>query len=762
MNKSDYNVLLAKPSGITMKQHIEDVVSESMAICQILPASLELYSKVTKKNLTNSLCNSAKWHDEGKSCDKWQNACKEDYTKFLLWKSNNPSRSFSEYSEENPQEAGKNIRKCGVRHEMESLRMVNTDELSDAELIAIAAHHGKLGYGFDDKWEKVKDHKEYWMYFRRLSNKVIEKDSFSYLCKKNYEYNAIRGLLQLADHRASAKEEGDMIPHLEPFSYVFPHEEKRGIQQLVEQKWNRELLLVRAPTGSGKTDAALLWASKQIEAHKADRLIIAMPTRFTANAIAINVSKDLSQTGIYHSSAWSIKKENVRKGEINLKEALAQHKMARQLASPVTVCTIDHLLMSLTLTREDHHLINFNLANSCVVIDEADFYDDYTLANIMFLLKVLHEWKVPVLVMSASLPKSIIPLYKGLGYKNISMVEDKTNANNTREKYEIKDIINYDQLTQLDELIDKCFIKGNGIIYMNTVNKAIALYKHIAERKSEEEMKLVHLYHSRFTEPDKVKKEKDLLEALGKGAWREGKAKGIAILTQIGEMSINISADIMISELCPIDRLIQRAGRLCRFSDNVGSLHILIPFENETLYPAPYGVWDFNEKCWKPHKALLRTKELLHVGFYSVTDMVKLLNNVYKETYVFSDDAKDNAKELEEKFKNNWLICPAEISDEDEEESGDWRSRNIPNQNDVFVKSPITNSFKSFSKFIEYKALYGVCLPWYARKKGCDILHKIDIQEVQIGDVYLKIYIVRDDFYDYEKGIDLTEEGNYL
>ena len=742
---------------------MENVVCESMAICQILPASLEKYSKVTKKDLTNGLCNSAKWHDEGKGCDKWQNACKEDYERFLLWKNNNPSRSFLEYSEEKPQEVGKSIRKCGVRHEMESLGMVKSEELLDSELVAIAAHHGKLGYNFDEKWEKTKDYKEFWMCFRKLSNKVIEKDSFSYLCKKNYEYNAIRGLLQLADHRASAKEEGNMIPHLEPFSYVFPHKEKRGIQQLVEQKWNQELLLVRAPTGSGKTDAALLWASKQIGAHKADRLIIAMPTRFTANAIAINVSKDLSQTSTYHSSAWSIKKEEMKEGNLNFREAIAQYKMARLLASPVIVCTIDHLLMSLTLTREDHHLINFNLANSCVVIDEADFYDDYTLANIMFLQKVLHEWKVPVLVMSASLPKSIVPLYKEIGYKNISIIEDKANADNTRDRYEIKDIIKYDQLTQLDELIDKCFVKGNGIIYMNTVNNAIALYKHIAERKSEEEMKLVHLYHSRFAEPDKVKKEKDLLEALGKGAWREGKAKGIAILTQIGEMSINISADIMISELCPIDRLMQRAGRLCRFSNEIGHLYVLEPYVDGVLYPAPYGIYDVGEKCWRPNTALLQTKEVLQIGRYSSADMVNLLNIVYKNTLIFSDKAKINVKLLEQKFRENWLICPAEESGVDEEDSGEWTSRSIPYQDDVFVKMPSTYSFRNFSDFLEYKALYGISLPKYVVRKGCNDLYKIDIQRIQIGENRsLNIYIVRDDFYDYKKGIDLTEEGNYL
>lgn len=85
--------------------------------------------------------------------------------------------------------------------------------------------------------------------------------------------------------------------------------------------------------------------------------------------------------------------------------------------------------MSLTMTREDHHLISYNLANSCVVIDEADFYDDFTLANIQYLLKVLYEWKVPVLIMSASLPDSSLSLYQSTGYKVDSILEDSHDVN---------------------------------------------------------------------------------------------------------------------------------------------------------------------------------------------------------------------------------------------------------------------------------------------------------------------------------------------
>lgn len=763
MNKAENNTVLAKPSGITLEQHNKDVVTESLSICQVLPASLSKYSKMVGKNLTNLLCASAEWHDEGKKHNKWQTACWKDYQNYKVWKTKNPEGNFLKYSKECHDEAGENLRKNNFRHEMESLSIVDQQgDLLMSQKVAIAAHHSKLGWRYEDKWETCEAYRSLWIKFRRTSSSVINRNDFSLLCSAHMEYDAIRGLLQLADHRASAKEEMEDISSLEPFSYTFPYTQKRGVQKIVEDNWKKDLLLLRAPTGAGKTDAALLWASKQIEAQRADRLIFAMPTRFTANAISVNVSKELGQTGLYHSSAWSAISDKVKNKEISLSDALNQHKMARCLLSPITVCTIDHLLMSLTMTREDHHLISYNLANSCVVIDEADFYDDFTLANIQYLLKVLHEWKVPVLIMSASLPDSSLSLYQSTGYKIDSILEDSHNVNNIRKRFEIKDIIDYNEFKDIDPLIEKCFERGNGILYMNTVDSAIALYKHICsdKKRTKEEIENVHLYHSRFTEPDKLKKEKEIINALGKKAWEENCAKGIVIMTQIGEMSINISAEIMISELCPIDRMIQRTGRLCRFSDDMGKLYILIPYRNKTIYPAPYGILENNS--WIPSKAFLMTKDVLHLKSYSSDDMTFLLNNVYKEKFEFSSETKGNVGELEEMFRDNWLICPKDVSDEDDEGSKEWRSRNIVYQDDVFVCPPPTHQFRNYSEFLEYKLLYAISLPEYLVIKGKNKLNRIDSgYEVKIGkNNIVRLNVVRTGFYDDKKGLDLTRGYN--
>lgn len=749
-NHLSYNEPLAKPSGITLALHTTDVMAEASCLCQIIPSSIAKYQNMVHKSLPDRLRLVAEYHDKGKTCIQWQDACVKDYQAYMLWKQKHPNADFCDYSESYPNEAGKYLRKSGVRHEFHSLAEAYKAKMPSSLLAAVAAHHAKLSYDAEERWNNFP---VFGKLLKGLSNGVIETNNLEKICKQLFEYNGLRGLLQLADHRASAKEEGEYTAVLREFSYTFPFSQKRGIQKLVECEYDKDMLLVRAPTGAGKTDAALLWASKQIGACKADRLVIAMPTRFTANALAINVSESLSGTGIYHSSAWFSKYQEIKDETVSSEEALSEHKMARLLAVPVTVTTIDHLLMSLTQTREDHHLINFNLANSCVVIDEADFYDDFTLANIQFLLRVLKIWNVPVLVMSASIPDSAFSFYQETGYNVESILEDDT-IDKSIEKFEIKQIIPYDETDELNTLLRECFRRGNGIIYMNTVDKAIDVYN-LAKRIKEEEKTDVpiFLYHSRFTEPDKAVKETQLINALGKEAWKKGSAIGIAILTQIGEISINISTDYMISDLCPIDRLMQRVGRLCRFDDHKGELHVIIPQKQGALYPAPYGC--FCNKTWTASIALSKTLKYLHNGSYTENDLLKALNSVYDTSVLISDKAKTNAKMLQDMFTCNWLINPKENSNEDENDTNLWKSRDVGPQDVVFTKSPDSSVFAHYSDFMNYRLRNSLAIPLYLFG---NLKNKIDIKTILIENEMRKIYVLREGFYNNEIGLKLSED----
>jgi CRISPR-associated endonuclease/helicase Cas3 len=711
------------------------------------PFVVQKYQERIGKSLAIRLERVCQYHDLGKKAPTWQNACQKDYEAFLQWQSQ-CGGTFKEYSK--TEKAGENIRKAGVRHEFQSLRRVENKKLPLPQQAAIAAHHGKLGNNFEDRWAN-ENASDIWGIFKSESNRVIEQYSLEYSAKTHYEFAGPRGLLQLVDHRASAKEEGEPVPDFKQFSYQFPHNEKRGVQKMIEQHWQDDLLLVRAPTGAGKTDASLLWASLQIENKRADRLVIAMPTRFTSNALAINVAESLSDTGLYHSSAWFAKfQEQVGAGVLEKREAEKIHEFARLLQTPITVCTIDHLLMALTLTREDHHLIAFNMANSCLVIDEADFYDDFTQANILVLLEILKYWNVPVLLMSASLPESVLPSYQKLGYKIDKIVEDT--SDNSRDRFQIKSIKEYSDLEEISDLLEFCLEKGTAIIYVNTVDKAVMFYNWFEKRKANP-----ILYHSRFTEPHKKDKEQKLIDALGKTSWENDSAKGIAILTQIGEMSINISADIMISELCPIDRLTQRAGRLCRFDKTkIGELYVLVPQKNDLVYPAPYGEYDRKIKAWVPCEAFVKTSKILKPTLYNAEKLVNLLNHVYAEQDSFSPKAINNAKNLKDYFSWNWLINPKQITATDDTDTNFWRSRNIAPQDSVFVEKPTSKFFYNYFSFQNWKLNNSLELPVYLIEKGKK-LHMIDLEKIRIKDEEATIYVIRGGFYNGTDGVTFME-----
>ncbi|MCO5237393.1 MAG: CRISPR-associated helicase Cas3' [Chitinophagaceae bacterium] len=746
--------ILAKPSGITLQEHVNHVLEEGNYIKQSFLISFEKYLKITQKDLGKRLNGAIKFHDDGKANQKWQEACQKDYKNYLDWRKTHKG-SFEDFSKSCKDLAGKSLRSSGIRHEISSLDKHFKDGFSEPVKVAIAAHHSKLSRKHERRWtdnSSGSNSSKLWSEFISLNGCFRNFHDFDKAVIKHYEYSGVRSFLELSDHRASAKEENGAMVKFSPFSYNFPQEwKKRNVQKIAEEHANDDLLLLRAPTGAGKTDACLLWASKQIKNEKAERLIIAMPTRFTSNALAINVAGTLSETGLYHSSAWFTKfHKGIKSGELDKTFARKKHELARQLLSPVTVCTIDHLLMSLTLTREEHHSIVFNLANSCVVIDEADFYDEFTQANILVLLKALKVLSVPVMIMSASLPESSIAMYKSVGYRIDSIKEDISDIE--RNRCEVKEIKEYENLTEIEDILNLCLEEEKAIIYANTVAKAIELYNWFFDRG----IKPI-LYHSRYTEPHKKEKEQILLGALGKEAWQNGTAKGIAILTQIGEMSVNISADIMISELCPIDRLVQRVGRLCRFDEHkIGKLYVLIPKQKGSIYPAPYGNY-IPRKGWDANSALLKTLEILKIKQYSAKDFVEMVNQVYPKFNQFQSKAIQNANLLKEKFVFNWVILPLEQSKEDDTDNQEWRSRDIVGNETVFIEYPETDYFYFWQDYQEFKLENSIDVSSYLIKRGIKD-NKIIKKKIKVSGDDLEIYVALN-CYSFEYGLQLSKDS---
>lgn len=767
---------LAKSSGITLCEHTDHVIEEATKILDAFPFLETKYHNITSLDLRKMVLTSAEYHDMGKTHKTWQSACEADYKQYATWcqkrnvvQSLEAYQDFEKYARDNKIQ-GK-LLTTGLRHEFASLLWLDHKgiELSWIERAAIAAHHGKLSFKYANRWENdgKKEHESkgpferFWNEFRNLQMTRRTQNSVADALRKRYELSAVRSLLQLADTRASRKESGGNLPDLTSFQYNFPYHDAngnpsyRGVQAVIQEFWDEPALILRAPTGSGKTDASLLWAQHQIQhLAKADRLIIAMPTRFTSNALSISIKDNVSDTGLYHSSAWYSKFQRTAKEQkLNLSDAKEVHKLARLLHTPITVTTIDHLLISLTGTREDHHAIFFNLMNACVVIDEADFYDPFVQANMVILLKVLRSFHVPVLIMSATVPESAKKRYE------IPVIaEDVSLSQNAKAMITI-----HDEVYTLDDMHDLLEIATTQptIIYANTVERAVQYYDWFIEQG----ISSIKLYHSRFTEPDKARIETELIEMLGKRAWQEGRAKGIAIMTQIGEMSINISAPLMISDLCPYDRLAQRAGRLNRFIEKQGHLHIIIPYKNDQLYPAPYGSYDLKTKSWEAGAAFQKTMDSIQNKLYAPADFVDEVNKLYPNPEPLSGKTQINIDALNNHIENHWLIVPYAKKEEDAEETDHWKSRDIDPQCKIFVgiddnedlydESKEAYRVNSWSDFRGLELECAISIPIYERERGRKY-DKVLSREIWIDDDKQTFWYAP--YYDQEKGLYFNDE----
>lgn len=786
MNHDEPLPILAKPSRwkITLAQHTQNVCDQAAYITTARPFINHKYRERTGDDLSELLQQSARWHDEGKRHKKWQEACRLDYLETV----------------KTGKDCGKHLLRAGIRHELASLqlmRMHGEKQATEFPLIvraAVAAHHSKLSHRHKDRWHSQPGFETYWSEFVQASNRLrisISSD-FERAIELRYVFAGVRSLLQLADHRASASEENDALPPLESFAYEFPHKDEhgndsyRGVQNVIRECWDESFAILRAPTGAGKTDAALLWAQHQIEAGRADRLVIAMPTRFTANALAINAADSLSATGLYHSSALYQRTKDNPDSPRDIERFIDKEQdLARRLETPVTVTTIDHLCIALTGTRETHHATVFSLAHACLVIDEADFYDDFTQQNIVTLLRALRVLKVPVLLMSATVPESAREIYKDHATnRQPTIYEDLTDAVRPRcriTRFKPPAFTPNDYADHLEQALH-----GEPmIIYVNTVRRAQDVYRWFRNRLREQDdvalsLDDVVLYHSRYTEPDKVKKEAQLLKMLGRDAWKCGTQCGVAILTQIGEISVNISADFMISELCPVDRLAQRAGRLARFQDRadnkkdvVGKLTIIEPYRinkktNEPeLNPAPYGHF-INNQGWQASVALTRSNELLEEGTYSAQKFVDLTNRLYPKPGELLAHVRDNKRALENCAVINWLILPQEQvgAEEDDEHTLFWQSRDIPYQSTVYADFHLSNFADEDSDEIpttrrerrRFELRHGIkCHAYeYTAARENQMLEPlaITIRERDTETVWL----VRESYYSYELGLTFSDD----
>jgi CRISPR-associated endonuclease/helicase Cas3 len=452
--------------------------------------------------------------------------------------------------------------------------------------------------------------------------------------------------------------------------------------------------LLFAPCGRGKTETALIWSLKALKKYKRNKIVFAMPTQITSNAMwerfcelfgegktkPERIEDGKKQVGLFHGKSFIVLKDNEKNEEENeedldyesLEEVKGENFKGNVLFKPVNVTTIDHLVNSFIHGFPQADFAIGNLQNSVVVFDEVHYYEQQTLEHLMTLLELLKKLRIPALLMSGTLPEFFIKKVREMNnefqvlysdaegllfepFKIVSSSEPLVAQGQTNEQV----------IAEIAENYHKNLIQ---FIILNTIERSKLVYDALKNRLPEAGETIV-LHHSQFTYQDRAKKEKNLLQSL-----KEKKSRPfILVATQVIEISLDISCDIMYTELAPGDALGQRGGRLNRKGRTWMSngfehkMKIFIPEElvDEKPRDAPY-----------PISLLKKTNGAIKNGAYSYLELKHLCD------YVYSDYELRTPTNLRTVFRKCCLFgfSPYDINFGDEEKGREFQLRNDDEQ----------------------------------------------------------------------------------
>jgi len=378
----------------------------------------------------------------------------------------------------------------------------------------------------------------------------------------------------------------------------------------------QQLWILEDLTGSGKTEAAVILAHRIMSAGLADGLFFALPTMATANAMYDRIanayrrmfSPDSKPNLILTHSARNLSdrfQESILSNPPNdpdqyqdgeeIAEAICAAWLAdsskKAFLADIGVGTVDQALVSV-LPVKHQSLRLLGLARKVLIVDEVHAYDSYMHGLLRQLLHFHAALGGSSILLSATLPRST----REELVASFSAAEAEENQVTLTEKsYPLvtrfaKSLVSESPLSerpdqrrnvrvlllsdgkQVQKLALDCAKSGSCVCWIrNTVADALEAYDCLSQSGCPKEK--LQLFHARFAMGDRIKREEQVLEAFGPKSGPEERAGKILIATQVVEQSLDLDFDVMITDLAPIDLIIQRAGRLRRhLRDHVGNV----------------------------------------------------------------------------------------------------------------------------------------------------------------------------------------------
>ena len=381
----------------------------------------------------------------------------------------------------------------------------------------------------------------------------------------------------------------------------------RDIQTKCEQlDQAAPLTIIEAPMGEGKTEAALYLAARKAGFRGKRGIYVALPTQATSNQMFGRFTEMLKNINggharLMHGTAFLMKNEEKNIQSEDAAEAEKWLGTSRLgLLDENGVGTVDQAMGSVLLARFAV-LRLLGLSNKALIIDELHAYDAYMSEIIASLLKWCRSLSIPVVLLSATLQNSQREKYLSCfternalpklsdDYPLITQVTDGQDVVQIRAEASMRTEYRFEpvRLGQDEGAVARFAVNrirhgGCYCILANTVKRAQSLYR--AVRSVADTDTEIILFHARFPMGKREAIEKECLFQFGKHEEANRPKKAILVATQVVEQSLDIDFDGMISELAPIDLLLQRAGRVHRHKGRTRpagletpDIHVILP-----------------------------------------------------------------------------------------------------------------------------------------------------------------------------------------
>ncbi|MEM4382162.1 MAG: CRISPR-associated helicase Cas3', partial [Candidatus Caldarchaeum sp.] len=351
------------------------------------------------------------------------------------------------------------------------------------------------------------------------------------------DYARVKSVLHLADWLASAKQPDAQVLFLTGgLSAVGQHVRTlnaplRRFQERAHASADASILWLRAPTGTGKTEALLLWAGNT------ERLIYLLPTQATTNAMWQRLRCIYGDdVGLAHGRAAYMLHQEADE------DPLDARLFGSVFAKPVTVATLDQYLLAHLHGRhwEERRTLS---RRATIVLDEIHTYEPYTLGLLLEALK--QEPPARLALASATLPEALLQLFP---QGHLVEAEDEL-WQRRRHCLELREgnLLGEGVQAALEQAQQGCSV----LVVANTVRDAQAFYQALKDAG----WQYLELLHARFILRDRRRKEARVSKP---------QPGMVFVATQVVEVSLDISYDVLITEMAPVDALVQRMGRVNR------------------------------------------------------------------------------------------------------------------------------------------------------------------------------------------------------